>query len=94
MGVVQMPDPRRRSCRQCGRHETEVGPISWAGYCGRCGAERLTENMDGIHFREGPAHERRRYGIAVKEFGPRVALAMKKAGVFGPHLLDDQRVDA
>lgn len=84
-----MPDGRRRSCRNCGARDTEVGPISWAGYCGDCGKALFHENADGIHAREGHAHERRRYGIARKEFGPRVALALKQAGVFGDYLLDD-----
>jgi hypothetical protein len=33
--------------------------------------------------------ERRRYGYARHLFGPRVALALKQAGVFDSELLDD-----
>lgn len=81
-----MPDKRRKRCRICNRHESEVGPISWGGLCPDHSLSRLVENMDGIHQRSGPAYERRRYGIAVHEFGPRVALALKQAGVFGTAL--------
>lgn len=48
----------------------------------------MIANMDGIHGGHGPAYERRRYGIARSLFGPRVALALKQAGVFG-NALDD-----
>lgn len=83
-----MPDGRRRSCRICRAHDSEVGPISWSGLCPACAVERLVTNMDSIHEGHGYAYERRRYGYAVKLFGPRVALALKSAGVFGT-VLDD-----
>lgn len=51
--------------------------------------ERLAENVVGIHMKAGPAYQRRQYGIALKEFGPRIALALKQAGVFESALLDD-----
>lgn len=50
---------------------------------------RLAENVYGIHAKSGPAFHRRQYGIALREFGPRVALALKQAGVFEDALLDD-----
>lgn len=83
-----MADRRRKHCRWCHRHESEVGPISWAGNCIDCARERLEENMDSIHVGHGLGHERRRYGYARQLYGPRVALALKQAGVFGT-VLDD-----
>lgn len=83
-----MPDARRRRCRICNRHESVVGPISWSGLCIDHSHARFNENNDSIHAGQGIGHERRRYGIAVHEFGPRVALALKQAGVFGT-VLDD-----
>lgn len=59
-----MPDLRRRNCRCCGKHESEVGPISWQGNCRKCGHILLDENIDGIHERKGYAHKRRLRGIA------------------------------
>lgn len=38
--------------------------------------------MDGIHTGVGPEAERRKYGYARQLFGPRVALALKQAGLF------------
>lgn len=83
-----MPDRRRKRCRICGAHESEVGPISWSGLCSEHSYERLVENMDSIHIGHGHGYERRRYGIIRRELGPRVALALKQAGVFGT-MLDD-----
>ena len=78
----QMPRDDYRRCRECGRHASEAGPLSHTRLCADCGVEILGENVMQIHLREGPYHERRRYGIALSEFGPRVALALKQAGFF------------
>lgn len=83
-----MPDHRRRNCKRCNGHDSEVGSISWTGLCIDCSKLRLVENNDSIHEGHGQGFERRRYGIARREFGPRVALALKQAGVFGT-VLDD-----
>lgn len=85
-----MPDPRRRSCRVCKRHDSEVGPISWGGLCPECGLARLEGNMVDIHVGHGLGFERRRHGIIRRELGPRVALALKQAGVFGTVLDDNE----
>ena len=84
-----MPDARRRWCKVCRRHESEVGAISWRGMCGECGIERMHANNDSIHEGHGEGFERRRYGYARTIFGPRVALALKQAGVFDTATLDD-----
>jgi hypothetical protein len=47
----------------------------------------MIANMDGIRAGHGPEFERQRYGIVRATLGPRVALELKRAGVFGP--LDD-----
>lgn len=53
-----MPDYRRRNCarspRGCGKHESEVGPISWQGLCENCGRTRMNENVDQMEARTGP----------------------------------------
>lgn len=59
-----MPDPRRRRCTCCGKHESEVGPISWRGNCRPCGQVLQAENIIGIHERKGYAHTRRLRGYA------------------------------
>lgn len=63
-----MPDLRRAHCIRkrggCGRHFSEVGPISWGGLCGDCGPRKFIENADGLHTHSGPALERWRRGMA------------------------------
>lgn len=83
-----MPDARRRTCKICGRSDAEVGPISWNGLCADDARERMHANNDSIHEGHGEGHARRLEGYARKLYGPRVALALKQAGVF-----DDPAVD-
>lgn len=49
-----MADRRRASCRRCRRHRSEVGPISWGGYCGPCGIAAYHNAADQIHYHVGP----------------------------------------
>lgn len=44
----------RSTCRVCGRHKREVGPISHGGYCGEHGKAVFLENVDGLHYHQGP----------------------------------------
>lgn len=50
-----MADPRRRTCRLCGKHADEVGPITWGGYCIEHGLQVKEENARQLHARSGPA---------------------------------------
>lgn len=59
-----MPDYRRRNCKGCGGHSTQVGPLSWRGLCGVCGPARSNENADQLHAMDGPAVTRWRRGMA------------------------------
>ncbi len=59
-----MPDGRRRTCRVCGRHETEVGPISWRGKCGECGPKLAHAAADDLHYHQGPKFEKWRQRVA------------------------------
>jgi len=54
-----MPSDRRRRCTCCGRHDSEVGPISWRGNCVACAVALVKENAEGISAGHGPAHWRR-----------------------------------
>jgi DNA-directed RNA polymerase subunit RPC12/RpoP len=78
-----------RRCRECGRPATEVGTLSHTRLCPDCSVRLLAENNLSIHFRTGPGYERRQYVIALREFGPRVALALKQAGMLSAAVLDD-----
>jgi len=49
-----MADRRRATCKRCRRHVRDVGPISWAGYCGDCGPEIFERNNDDLHYHRGP----------------------------------------
>jgi len=69
-----MPDGRRVTCRHCGRHAREVGPISWRGKCGDCGTLLATLAMDDLHYHQGPIFKRWR---------------QRSAAALGAVLLDD-----
>lgn len=47
----------------CGKHQSEVGPISWNGNCLGCAEALLAENMLGIAERRGPAFNRQLRGM-------------------------------
>ena len=83
-----------RRCRNCGRSAVEVGELSHTRLCSACGVLLRDANNDSIHEGHGPGYERRRYGYARKLFGPRVAHALKQAGVLDSALLDDVKADA
>ena len=59
-----MPDIRRITCRACGRHVRDVGPISWRGKCGDCGPRLAMENQDALHYKRGPELTRWRRAMA------------------------------
>lgn len=58
-----MPRDDYKTCKECGRHADEVGPLSWARLCGDCGVGRLTENIIGLHTMTNPARDRWRRGM-------------------------------
>ena len=84
-----MPRLDYARCKVCQRPRDVTGPLSHTRLCEDCAGYRLAENVYGIAAKIGPAHQRRKYGIALREFGPRVALALKQAGVFEDAVLDD-----
>lgn len=84
-----MPRPDYRRCRNCNRSAEEAGTLSHTRLCSDCAVLIEYENALQIHAGHGPYHERRRYGYARQLFGPRVALALKQAGLFDGAALDD-----
>jgi len=58
-----MGDRRRRNCMNCHRHESEVGPISWAGNCMECADLLLRENIIGLATHSGEPLRRWRVGM-------------------------------
>lgn len=48
----------------------------------------MLENVEEMHAKSGRNYAKRQYGMVRSEFGPRVALALKQAGVFNSELLD------
>lgn len=83
-----MPRSDYKRCRECGRPTTVCGELSHTRLCVDCGLRIEAENAIQIHLGVGPYASRRRYGIALTEFGPRVALALKQAGVFDSPTVD------
>jgi hypothetical protein len=64
-----MPDGRRVTCKVCGRHARETGPISWRGKCGDCGPRIFIEACDGMHDHSGPWFEHWRRSMAASVGG-------------------------
>jgi hypothetical protein len=64
-----MPDGRRTTCQDCGKHSDTVGPISWRGYCGKCGPARAHAAADDLHYHRGPKFERWRAQLAASVGG-------------------------
>ena len=62
-----MSSPTRVRCRVCGKHQSEVGPISWRGKCGKCGPRLAEQANDDMHYHQGPVfeHWRRRMAASV-----------------------------
>src|SRR5437868_4062521 len=44
----KMPRSDYKTCRVCGRHESEVGPLSHTRLCSEHSAQRFTENIDAM----------------------------------------------
>ena len=83
-----------KRCRNCGRHSSECGTLSHTRLCVPCWNEILAANNLQISAGVGPYAERRRYGLIRAEFGPRVALALRQAGVIGADPIDAERASA
>lgn len=83
MMLRQMPRTDYRRCRVCERSTEQVGPLSHTRLCVECGDRIEQEAAWQIHYKQGPYAELRRYGIIKRELGPRVALALKQAGMLG-----------
>lgn len=64
-----MPDRRRRNCQTCGKHDSEVGPISWGGNCITCADALLEENIRGLHAMEGHVRDRWARGMILSAGG-------------------------
>lgn len=64
-----MPDGRRRTCRACGKHEREVGSISWRGKCSSCSYMLQVSNAVALHTKHGPEFVRWRRAMAASVGG-------------------------
>ena len=56
--IAKMPDSTRVTCKICGRHSRDAGPISWKGYCGTCGPEKAHKAAADMHHHHGEFFER------------------------------------
>lgn len=59
-----MANGHRATCRICGKHRSEVGEISWAGYCIEHGIAVRTQANDDMHYHRGPYFEKWRRAMA------------------------------
>jgi hypothetical protein len=49
-----MPGHRPAHCKVCGKHESEVGTISWRGNCAVHGKPRMNDNFEAMKDGRGP----------------------------------------
>lgn len=59
-----MSSDRRTTCQVCGKHESEVGPISWRGKCAADSTAALYSNIEQMMRRSGPNFDRWRRSMA------------------------------
>jgi hypothetical protein len=64
-----MAKGHRANCRACGKNKTEVGEISWAGYCEPCGKTIYEANNAHLHEKQGEfyLHWTRRSELAMRK---------------------------
>jgi hypothetical protein len=78
-----MPDHRRKRCRECGGHESEVGAISWTGLCIEDAVRLQRENDFSIAAKQGVGYRRWLIGTVRAAVGdPRLVQALDKIGAF------------
>ncbi len=49
-----MPRLDYKNCRNCGRHESEVGVMSHTRLCAECGRSRFRDNLVSLTTMSGP----------------------------------------
>ena len=59
-----MANSHRATCKVCGRHKSEVGEISWEGYCIEHGIEARDRANDELHYKHGPTWKKWRQAMA------------------------------
>jgi len=62
-----MPRGDYKTCRECGKHTREAGPISQSRLCGPCGIERERQAIVDLATHSGPTFQlwRRRIAASV-----------------------------
>ena len=53
-----------KTCKACGKHASEVGPLSHTRLCGPCGIDRETRNIVELAEHNGPYFQYWRARIA------------------------------
>ena len=49
-----MPRADLKTCRLCGRHASDTGPLSHTRLCNDCGVKRKTDELSQLHEHGGP----------------------------------------
>ena len=62
--LKNMANSHRATCKVCGGHKSQVGEISWEGYCIRHGVEARDRANDEMHYHHGPTFEKWRRAMA------------------------------
>jgi len=58
-----MGHPDYVTCKRCGRHRDECGPLSWSRLCTKCAIEKVAANLEGLATFRGPEFEKWAKGL-------------------------------
>lgn len=61
-----MPRADYKTCKACGKHVNECGPLSWTRLCEVCALTRVEANNDQISAQAGPYYEHQQRRIIMR----------------------------
>lgn len=63
-GTVEAVAKRKNAtCRRCGEHRDDVGPLSYNGLCATCGVGTAADTMRQMAAKQGPKYDAYRRGV-------------------------------
>jgi hypothetical protein len=60
---------QRKTCKDCGGERSEIGHVTWRGYCLPCGQHRAVTEVNEMRAHSGPHFEHWRRSMAASVGG-------------------------